>query len=36
MSLTQWFKQKYRAFQEALGIKSKQMPEVVKNKILRR
>lgn len=36
MSLTQWFKQKYREFQEALGIKSKQMPEVYKNKTLRR
>jgi uncharacterized protein (UPF0254 family) len=35
ISLSQWFKQKYREFQEALDIKPKQKPEMEKNKGIR-
>ncbi|MDR0680730.1 MAG: plasmid recombination protein [Dysgonamonadaceae bacterium] len=36
IGLTQWFKQKYREFQEAIGVNVKQTQENVKNKGIRR
>jgi hypothetical protein len=36
IGLTQWFRQKYREFQEAIGIKPKQKLEVGKSKGIRR
>lgn len=35
VSPTNWFRQKYREFQEAIGLKQKQKPEVGKNKDFR-
>lgn len=32
ISLTQWFRQKYDEFREALGIKPKQIPKIVERK----
>jgi hypothetical protein len=32
ISLTQWFKQKYKEFLDAIGMKPKQKPEIGKSK----
>jgi hypothetical protein len=36
ISLTQWFKQKYREFLDAIGIKPKQTLEIDRKKGIRR